>query len=77
MGTTFSKLIYFGRLTILQFYVFSIVIFCWFMTDAFCQSGTYQVQPEDVLQISFWEDPELNSVAKVDKDGGINRPKKI
>ena len=74
MGTTFKKFACLRRLTILVFYVFNIVIICWFATDALCQSGTYQVQPADNLKISFWEDPELNSVAKVDKDGGIELP---
>ena len=74
METTFKKFACLRRLTILVFYVFNIVIICWFATDALCQSGTYQVQPADNLKISFWEDPELNSVAKVDKDGGIELP---
>lgn len=74
MVATFNKFVGFRRLTILTFYVFSSVIFCCFGTDALGQSGTYQVQPEDNLKISFWGDPELNSVSRVDKDGGIELP---
>ena len=74
MERTFKKFACLRRQTILVVYVFNILIFCWFATDALCQSGTYEVQPEDNLKISFWEDPELNSVARVDKDGGIELP---
>ena len=74
MEATFNKFVGLRRLTILTFYVFSSVIFCCFATDALCQSGTYQVQAEDNLKISFWGDAELNSVARVDKDGGIELP---
>jgi len=74
MERTFKKFACLRRQTILVVYVFNILIFCWFATDALCQSGSYEVQPEDNLKISFWEDPELDSVAKVDKDGGIELP---
>ena len=74
MERTFNKFVGFRLLTRWAFYISNIVLFCCFKTDGLCQSGTYQVQPEDKLQISFWEDPELNSVAKVDKDGGIELP---
>jgi protein involved in polysaccharide export with SLBB domain len=40
----------------------------------FAQSGSYQIQPEDRLRLSFWENPELNSEVTVGKDGGIDLP---
>lgn len=40
----------------------------------FAQSGSYKIQPEDHLKLSFWESPELNSQVTVGKDGEIDLP---
>lgn len=36
-----------------------------------CLAGEYQIGPEDVLEIKFWQDPGLNSVVRVGQDGKI------
>jgi len=37
-------------------------------------SQEYRVGPEDLLSISFWQQPDLNSVVKVRQDGKISLP---
>ena len=34
----------------------------------------YKVGPEDVIRVTFWQQPELNTVAKVTQDGKISLP---
>jgi len=43
-------------------------------TGALSQGSSYQVKSGDQLQISFWENPELNTTVTVGKDGGIEVP---
>lgn len=38
---------------------------------AFAQQQEYKIGPEDVLEISFWQDPSLNTVVRVGQDGRI------
>ncbi len=42
--------------------------------EILAQSSSYPIQTEDRLQISFWENPELNTQVTVGKDGGIEIP---
>ncbi|NIT59128.1 MAG: hypothetical protein GWN00_23765 [Aliifodinibius sp.] len=42
--------------------------------DGLSQGGTYEIQVKDLLKVSFWEYPELNSQVRVDKDGKIDLP---
>ncbi len=42
--------------------------------SALAQSGSYVIQTKDQLRISFWEYPELNWKAKVDRAGAIDLP---
>jgi len=37
-------------------------------------SQEYKIGPEDLLNISFWQQPDLNSVVKVRQDGKISLP---
>ncbi len=37
-----------------------------------CFAGEYEVGPEDVLEIRFWQDPTLNSTVRVGQDGKIS-----
>lgn len=34
---------------------------------SWCSAGEYKIGPEDVLEINFWQDPNLNSVVRVGK----------
>jgi polysaccharide export outer membrane protein len=34
----------------------------------------YRLGYEDVLQVNFWQEPELNSVVRVDKSGNVSLP---
>jgi len=34
---------------------------------SWCPAGEYKIGPEDVLEINFWQDPNLNSVVRVGK----------
>ncbi|MCK4856594.1 MAG: polysaccharide biosynthesis/export family protein [candidate division Zixibacteria bacterium] len=43
-----------------------VVAACW------CSAGEYKIGPEDVLEINFWQDPNLNSVVRVGRDGKIS-----
>jgi len=39
---------------------------------SWCSAGEYKIVPEDVLEINFWQDPSLNSVVRVGRDGKIS-----
>jgi polysaccharide export outer membrane protein len=45
-----------------------------FASSLAAQSNAYKVQVEDQLQISFWENPNWNSVVTVGKDGEMELP---
>jgi len=36
---------------------------------SWCSAGEYKIGPEDVLEINFWQDPNLNSIVRVGRDG--------
>jgi|SRR3990170_696031 len=40
----------------------------------FSFSQEYRIGPEDLLSISFWQQPDLNSVLKVRQDGKVSLP---
>ena len=50
------------------------IVFCLPGQLVFAQTTTYRIQPDDHLQISFWQSPELNTEALVSKDGGFEIP---
>jgi polysaccharide export outer membrane protein len=39
---------------------------------SWCSAGEYKIGPEDALEINFWQDPTLNSVVRVSRDGKIS-----
>jgi polysaccharide export outer membrane protein len=39
---------------------------------SWCSAGEYKIGPEDVLEINFWQDPSLNSVVRVGRDGKVS-----
>lgn len=39
--------------------------------DSAAQSGGYKIGPSDVLEVRFWQDPNLNSTLRVRDDGKI------
>lgn len=45
-----------------------------FVTNGFAQSGTYIVQVQDLLKVSYWEYPSLSAKVRVERDGGIDLP---
>lgn len=49
------------------------LIFCLSAT-LLAQSSSYEIRPDDKLQFSYWENPNLNTTATVGKDGGIELP---
>jgi protein involved in polysaccharide export with SLBB domain len=52
-----------------------VMVFCWASVfELLGQSNSYQLQTDDRLQISFWENPDLNTQVTVGKDGGIELP---
>ncbi|MFQ5641429.1 MAG: polysaccharide biosynthesis/export family protein [bacterium] len=55
-------------------YILIVLLFPFTYTDVWAQSSSYQVNSEDRLEISFWENPELNTQVTVGKDGGIELP---
>lgn len=74
MRAIFRGFASFRRSTSLTFCAVVMLLHSGFLTEGLCQSGTYEIQVKDRLEISFWESAELNSTVKVDKDGGIELP---
>jgi polysaccharide export outer membrane protein len=48
-----------------------LLLLCWNLAWA---DEPYRIGPEDVLQVNFWQDPELNTVVRVDKLGNVSLP---
>jgi polysaccharide export outer membrane protein len=42
------------------------------ITANWCFAQEYKIGPEDVLEINFWQDPTLNSVVRVSRDGKVS-----
>ena len=55
---------------LLKFISFSMLL----AINLYAQSGSYIIQENDQLDISFWESPELNSTSTVSKEGEIQLP---
>ena len=53
--------------------IVSFLIFCLALTS-YCYPQDYRISPEDILKISFLEQPELNRETKVGLDGNILLP---
>lgn len=62
------------QVKMLTFCILTVLVFSQFVSEGFCQSGSYEVEVRDQLQLSFWDYPELNSTVRVDRDGRIELP---
>ena len=74
MGLMLKNIAYPKQSTNVNHLILVVSLLGFIHSEVLGQSNSYQVQIEDRLQISFWENPELNTQVTVGKDGEIELP---